>query len=95
MQHRELVGKLQEAGWEVQYEVIVLGHCGSVFRRDMETMQELGVPRDKLEGLFSGLHDNAVKYTCAAARLYQQLRSARNSELGYGWRAAGRVQGGG
>jgi len=66
-----------------------------VFRRDMETMRGLGVPQDKLEGLFNGLHDNAVRHTCAAARLYQQLRSARNLELGYGWRVAGRVKGGG
>ena len=69
--------------------MIVLGHCGSVFKRDMDALRGLGVPCDKLEGLFAALHENAVTYTCTAARAYQQLRGARNAELGYGWTARG------
>ena len=84
-QHRILAGHLRGTGWEVVTTTVVLGHCGSVFLEDMKKMEELGVERKPTEKLFKDLHSNAIRYTCSAARLYQQLRVERNRELGQRW----------
>ena len=84
-QHKILAGHLKGAGWEVVTTTVVLGHCGSVYLEDMKKMEELGVERKPTEKLFKDLHSNAIRYTCSAARLYQQLRAERNRELGQRW----------
>ena len=84
-QHLELQDALVKEGWTVQVVPIVLGHCGSVYYRDMEAVQKLGVDKAGAKALFTALHDNAVKYTCAAARTYQQLRAEKNRAFGYRW----------
>ena len=81
-QHAELVRLLEAAGWRVQVVPVVLGHCGSVYGEDMKAVRSLGVDREAVRRLFARLHDNAVTYTCAAARAYQELRAERNRELG-------------
>ena len=84
-QHAALVKELRQAGWEVEEVPLALGHCGSVYRHELEAIQRLGVDKKDATTLFKWLHRHAVNSTCAAARLYQQLRRERNRELGHTW----------
>ena len=85
-QHRLLAQKLQAEGWKVEQVPLVLGHCGSVYTPEMALVQgKLGVSKQDTERLFKELHKHAVRSLGYVARKYQELRSARNRELGMGW----------
>jgi ribonuclease HI len=85
-QHALLRRALRKEGWKVEDMPIVLGHCGSVYGHELDLLQKLGVTKQDALALLKWLHEHAVKSTCGVARLYQQLRSERNKELGYVWR---------
>jgi ribonuclease HI len=86
-QHALLREALRKEGWQVEDVPIALGHCGSVYGHELDVLhKKLGVAKQDVLKLMKWLHEHAVKSTCGVARLYQQLRSERNKELGYVWR---------
>jgi hypothetical protein len=94
-QHARLRRALRAEGWKVQDVPIVLGHCGSVYEHELEVLQTLGVTKADTLALLKWLHEHAIRSTCGVARLYQQLRSKRNAELGYVWKSKNRNRQGG
>lgn len=87
-QHRLLAQRLQAEGWKVEQVPIVLGHCGSVYKPEMDLLQDknkLGISKQDTEQLFKELHEHAVHSLGYVARKYQELRAARNKELGQRW----------
>jgi len=94
-QHIKLRRALRAEGWKVVEVPFVLGHCGSVYGQELEALQTLGVTKADALALLKWLHEHAIRSTCGVARLYQQLRSKRNAELGYVWKTKNRNQQGG
>jgi hypothetical protein len=75
LQHKKLREALEKWGWPVNYVIVTLGHCGAVFKKDMQALQAAtGMTNDEVKNLFSKLHDNAVTHTCGAAWKHTELR---------------------
>jgi hypothetical protein len=88
-QHRALREALEKEGWAVQDIPLVFGHCGSVYGHELDALVQLGVDKKDALTLLRRLHAHAVRSTCNAARLYQQLRKETNLAQGRSWTKRG------
>jgi hypothetical protein len=91
-QHRVLREALEKEGWAVQDIPLVFGHCGSVFGHELDALVQLGVEKRDALTLLGRLHAHAVRSTCNAARLYQQLRKEANLAQGRTWAKRGAAE---
>ena len=59
-QHAGLVQLLRDAGWTVQYHVILIGVAGSVYKPGLQALRDMGMADRDARRLLTELHMHAV-----------------------------------
>ena len=59
-QHEALVAALRAAGWTVNAHVVLVGHCGTVYKTGLTALQDMGVSKQNASALLEDLSIHAV-----------------------------------